>query len=176
MFLLNKTKFYRFRHSVWTNADGDERERRRRATAKVHNFQPTALEQSCADQQDSKVKLFGPMSRRESACPAGREQFSLPVVWGSPARWRVQGRSDGIFRRNCSQSPQAEGKQFRQTRRNHTGSRLRTSSRTWASACKCKWTTPKTTSHMESGLKFEPVVTACGPGGVSEIMPSLFFT
>ena len=116
------------------------------------------------------------MRRRQSACPAGREQFSLPVVWGSPARWRVQGRSDGIFRRNCSQSPQAEGKQCPQTRRNHTGSRLRTSSRTWASACKCKWPTLKTTSHMESGLKFEPVVSACGPGGVSEIMPSLFFT
>ena len=116
------------------------------------------------------------MRRRQSACPAGREQFSLPVVWGSPARWRVQGRSDGIFRRNCSQSPQAEGKQCPQTRRNPTGSRLRTSSRTWASACKCKWPTPKTTSHMESGLKFEPVVTACGPGGMSEVMPSLFFT
>ena len=151
MFLLNKTKFYRFRHSVWTNADGDERERRRRASAKVHNFQPTALEQSCADQQDSKVKLFGPMSRRESACPAGREQFSLPVVWGSPARWRVLGPRDGISRRNCSRSRRAGGRWWRQTRRSRTGSRRPTSSRTWARGFKCKWPTHRTTSRWNRG-------------------------
>ena len=150
MFLLNKTKFYRFRHSVWTNADGDERERRRRASAKVHNFQPTALEQSCADQQDSKVKLFGPMSRRESACPAGREQFSLPVVWGSPARWRVQGRRDGTSRRRCSPSRRAGGRQWLPTRRSPTGSRRPTSSRTWARDCKCKWRNQKKSSLMKS--------------------------
>ena len=129
---------------MWPNADVATSQRNRRAPAKVHNFRPTAALQTCASQSDLKVKLFPPMRRRESACPAGREQFSLPVVWGSPARWRVQGRSDGISRRRCSQSRRAGGKQCPQTRRSPTGSRQPTSSRTWASACKCKLPTHET--------------------------------
>ena len=116
------------------------------------------------------------MRRPQSACPAGREQFSLPVVWGSPARWRVQGRSDGISRRICSQSRRAGGKQCPRTRRSLTGSRQPTSSRTWASASKCKSPTHETTSHMESRLKFETVAAASSQRKAYEILPSLYST
>ena len=145
-----KLSFYRFRHCVWPNADVATSKRNRRAPAKVHNFQPTAALQTCASQSDLKVKLFPPMRRRESACPAGREQFSLPVVWGSPARWRVQGRRDGTSRRRCSPSRRAGGRRWLQTRRSPTGSRRPTSSRTWGRDCKCKWRNQKKSFHMKS--------------------------
>ena len=111
------------------------------------------------------------MRMLQSACPAGREQFSLPVVWGSPARWRVQGRSDGISRRRCSQSRQAGGKQCPQTRRSPTGSRQPTSSRTWGSASKCKSPSRETTSYMELRLKFETIAAASCLRKAYEILP-----